>query len=201
MKIQFFVTSLSMMQGHMVWGYDNMRESAWFSVSFCCQFLSLFPARVLRLMEFLGFSGDRVRVFLFTTSIWRSWMNAGRWMSCESFCRRWVCLSWGRERPITASVPSSAPWLCWCFISMLQWFWVTKPKLQSQMCDLLLFAVKHCPYPSGTGEGNLTEAEALLEPYTKKFPNVSSLQNCLFSWRRHLGWGHVALWWSCPITF
>lgn len=28
--------------------------------------------------------------------------------------------------------------------------------------------------PSGTGEGNLTECEALLEPYVEKFPNVSS---------------------------
>lgn len=28
--------------------------------------------------------------------------------------------------------------------------------------------------PSGTGETNLAEAEALLEPYVAKFPNVSN---------------------------
>lgn len=27
----------------------------------------------------------------------------------------------------------------------------------------------------GTGEGDLTEAETLLQPYTEKFPNVSIL--------------------------
>ena len=31
-----------------------------------------------------------------------------------------------------------------------------------------------CVPPSGTGDGNLTEAETLLQPYTEKFPNVSS---------------------------
>ena len=28
--------------------------------------------------------------------------------------------------------------------------------------------------PSGIGDGNLTEAEALLKPFAEKFPNVSS---------------------------
>lgn len=32
----------------------------------------------------------------------------------------------------------------------------------------------------GTGDGNLTEAEALLKPYTKRFPNVGSFFYFLF---------------------
>lgn len=35
--------------------------------------------------------------------------------------------------------------------------------------------------PSGTGDGNLTEAETLLQPYTEKFPNVSNVFVLFFS--------------------
>uniref|UniRef100_A0A8C4ERG3 Tetratricopeptide repeat protein 39B n=1 Tax=Dicentrarchus labrax TaxID=13489 RepID=A0A8C4ERG3_DICLA len=79
--------------------------------------LSLLPSRVLRLMEFLGFSGDRE-----------------------------VGLSELREGAASNSLRS--------ILSTL---------------TLLIYGTHFLP--SGTGEGNLTEAEALLEPYKEKFPN------------------------------
>uniref|UniRef100_A0A4W6CIF0 Tetratricopeptide repeat protein 39B n=1 Tax=Lates calcarifer TaxID=8187 RepID=A0A4W6CIF0_LATCA len=80
--------------------------------------LSLLPTRVLRLMEFLGFSGDRE-----------------------------LGLSELREGATSNSLRS--------ILSTL---------------TLLMFHL-YITVILGTGEGNLTEAEALLEPYTKKFPN------------------------------
>uniref|UniRef100_A0A668A0L8 Tetratricopeptide repeat protein 39B n=1 Tax=Myripristis murdjan TaxID=586833 RepID=A0A668A0L8_9TELE len=73
--------------------------------------LSLLPARVLRLMEFLGFSGDRE-----------------------------VGLSELREGAASNGLRS-------------------------------ILTSFHYFVTSSTGEGNVTEAEALLEPYFKKFPN------------------------------
>ncbi|KAM7394376.1 hypothetical protein PAMP_021183 [Pampus punctatissimus] len=80
--------------------------------------LSLLPSRVLRLMEFLGFSGDRE-----------------------------LGLSELREGASNNSLRS--------ILSTL---------------TLLMFHL-YITVILGTGEGNLTEAEALLEPYTEKFPN------------------------------
>ncbi|KAM9857002.1 tetratricopeptide repeat protein 39B-like [Aulostomus maculatus] len=80
--------------------------------------LSLLPARVLRLMEFLGFSGDRE-----------------------------VGLSALREGASSNSLRS--------ILSTL---------------TLLMFHL-YITVILGSGEGNLTEAEALLEPYIEKFPN------------------------------
>eukprot|EP00064_Thunnus_orientalis_P011374 superscaffoldBa00001640_g11405 len=80
--------------------------------------LSLLPSRVLRLMEFLGFSGDRE-----------------------------LGLSELREGAANNSLRS--------ILSVL---------------TLLMFHL-YISVILGTGEGNLTEAEALLEPYIKKFPN------------------------------
>ncbi|XP_070772951.1 tetratricopeptide repeat protein 39B-like [Enoplosus armatus] len=80
--------------------------------------LSLLPSRVLRLMEFLGFSGDRE-----------------------------MGLSELREGATTNNLRS----------------------ILSTM-TLLMFHL-YITVILGTGEGNLTEAEALLEPYTEKFPN------------------------------
>uniref|UniRef100_A0A8P4FYR2 Tetratricopeptide repeat protein 39B n=1 Tax=Dicentrarchus labrax TaxID=13489 RepID=A0A8P4FYR2_DICLA len=80
--------------------------------------LSLLPSRVLRLMEFLGFSGDRE-----------------------------VGLSELREGAASNSLRS--------ILSTL---------------TLLMFHL-YITVILGTGEGNLTEAEALLEPYKEKFPN------------------------------
>ncbi|XP_055080220.1 tetratricopeptide repeat protein 39B-like isoform X3 [Periophthalmus magnuspinnatus] len=80
--------------------------------------LSLLPSRVLRLMEFLGFSGDRE-----------------------------VGLSELREGAASNS-------------------------LRSILCTLTLMMFHlYITVILGTGEGNLTESEALLEPYAKKFPN------------------------------
>ncbi|KAF7660432.1 hypothetical protein LDENG_00281960 [Lucifuga dentata] len=80
--------------------------------------LSLLPSRVLRLMEFLGFSGDRE-----------------------------MGLSELRAGAASSSLRS--------ILSTLM---------------LLMFHL-YITVILGTGEGNLTEAEALLEPYTEKFPN------------------------------
>ncbi|TMS22852.1 Tetratricopeptide repeat protein 39B [Larimichthys crocea] len=80
--------------------------------------LSLLPSRVLRLMEFLGFSGDRE-----------------------------MGLSELREGAASNSLRS--------ILSTL---------------TLLMFHL-YITVILGTGEGNLAEAEALLEPYMDKFPN------------------------------
>ncbi|XP_046900771.1 tetratricopeptide repeat protein 39B-like [Hypomesus transpacificus] len=80
--------------------------------------LSLLPARVLRLMEYLGFNGDRE-----------------------------VGLSQLREGAANGSLRS--------ILSTL---------------TLLMFHL-YITVILGTGETNLTEAEALLEPYKSKFPN------------------------------
>uniref|UniRef100_A0A671WRR6 Tetratricopeptide repeat domain 39B n=1 Tax=Sparus aurata TaxID=8175 RepID=A0A671WRR6_SPAAU len=80
--------------------------------------LSLLPSRVLRLMEFLGFSGDRE-----------------------------VGLSSLREGAASNSLRS--------ILSTL---------------TLLMFHL-YITVILGTGDGNLTEAETLLQPYTEKFPN------------------------------
>ncbi|XP_068445148.1 tetratricopeptide repeat protein 39B-like [Clinocottus analis] len=80
--------------------------------------LSLLPSRVLRLMEFLGFSGDQE-----------------------------LGLSELREGAAGDSLRS--------ILSTL---------------TLLMFHL-YITVILGTGEGNLIEAEALLEPYIKKFPN------------------------------
>ncbi|XP_044046902.1 tetratricopeptide repeat protein 39B-like isoform X1 [Siniperca chuatsi] len=80
--------------------------------------LSLLPSRVLRLMEFLGFSGDRE-----------------------------MGLSELREGAASNSLRS--------ILSTL---------------TLLMFHL-YITVILGTGEGNLTEAEALLEPYIEKYPN------------------------------
>lgn len=80
--------------------------------------LSLLPSRVLRLMEFLGFSGDRE-----------------------------MGLSELRAGAASNSLRS--------ILSTL---------------TLLMFHL-YITVILGTGDGNLTEAEALLEPYKKKFPN------------------------------
>lgn len=80
--------------------------------------LSLLPSRVLRLMEFLGFSGDRE-----------------------------LGLSELREGAASNS-------------------------LRSILCTLTLMMFHlYISVILGTGEGNLTESESLLEPYAKKFPN------------------------------
>lgn len=80
--------------------------------------LSLLPSRVLRLMEFLGFSGDRE-----------------------------LGLSELRDGASNSS-------------------------LRSILCTLtLLMFHLYITVILGTGETNLTEAEALLRPYTDKFPN------------------------------
>uniref|UniRef100_A0A671WYM9 Tetratricopeptide repeat protein 39B n=1 Tax=Sparus aurata TaxID=8175 RepID=A0A671WYM9_SPAAU len=78
--------------------------------------LSLLPSRVLRLMEFLGFSGDRVGAISLLTKTEL----------------HFLFFSIGDQE---------------CLI----------------LCSHIL--------PSGTGDGNLTEAETLLQPYTEKFPN------------------------------
>lgn len=80
--------------------------------------LSLLPARVLRLMEFLGFSGDRE-----------------------------MGLSELREGASSNGLRS--------ILSTL---------------TLMMFHL-YISVILGTGEGNLAEAEALLEPYIQKFPN------------------------------
>ncbi|KAF1395342.1 hypothetical protein PFLUV_G00010530 [Perca fluviatilis] len=80
--------------------------------------LSLLPSKVLRLMEFLGFSGDRE-----------------------------MGLSELRKGAASNSLRS--------ILSTL---------------TLLMFHL-YITVILGTGEGNLTEAEALLEPYIEKFPN------------------------------
>ncbi|XP_035811374.2 tetratricopeptide repeat protein 39B isoform X1 [Amphiprion ocellaris] len=80
--------------------------------------LSLLPARVLRLMEFLGFSGDRE-----------------------------VGLSELREGAASSSLRS--------ILSTL---------------TLLMYHL-YITVILGIGDGNLTEAETLLEPYKQKFPN------------------------------
>ncbi|XP_068178207.1 tetratricopeptide repeat protein 39B-like [Antennarius striatus] len=80
--------------------------------------LSLFPSRVLRLMEFLGFSGDR-EIGLSE-------------------------LRWGASSNSLRSILSTM--------------------------TLLMFHL-YITVILGTGEGNLAEAEALLEPYTERFPN------------------------------
>ncbi|XP_078125849.1 tetratricopeptide repeat protein 39B-like [Sander vitreus] len=80
--------------------------------------LSLLPSKVLRLMEFLGFSGDRE-----------------------------MGLSELRKGATSNSLRS--------ILSTL---------------TLLMFHL-YITVILGTGEGNLTEAEALLEPYIEKFPN------------------------------
>ncbi|XP_072318448.1 tetratricopeptide repeat protein 39B-like [Eucyclogobius newberryi] len=80
--------------------------------------LSLLPSRVLRLMEFLGFSGDRE-----------------------------LGLSELREGAASNS-------------------------LRSILCTLTLMMFHlYITVILGTGDGNLTESESLLEPYAKKFPN------------------------------
>lgn len=80
--------------------------------------LSLLPSRVLRLMEFLGFSGDR--------ELGLSELRAG----------------------------------------------AASNSLRSILSTLtLLMFHLYITVILGTGDGNLTEAETLLEPYTKKFPN------------------------------
>lgn len=80
--------------------------------------LSLLPSRVLRLMEFLGFSGDRE-----------------------------VGLSELRQGAASNS-------------------------LRSILCTLTLMMFHlYITVILGTGEGNLTESESLLEPYAKRFPN------------------------------
>uniref|UniRef100_UPI003AAE7908 tetratricopeptide repeat protein 39B isoform X2 n=1 Tax=Centroberyx gerrardi TaxID=166262 RepID=UPI003AAE7908 len=80
--------------------------------------LSLLPSRVLRLMEFLGFSGDR--------EMGLSELRAGA--------------ASNGLRSILSTL------------------------------TLLMFHL-YITVILGTGEGNLTEAEALLEPYMEKFPN------------------------------
>uniref|UniRef100_A0A8B9HYK7 Tetratricopeptide repeat protein 39B n=1 Tax=Astyanax mexicanus TaxID=7994 RepID=A0A8B9HYK7_ASTMX len=82
-----------------------------------CQMLSLFPARILRLLEFVGFSGNRE-----------------------------VGLSHLRHGAATNSLRS-----------ILSAF------------TLLMFNI-YITVILGTGECNLAEAEALLKPYTLKFP-------------------------------
>ncbi|XP_028272897.1 tetratricopeptide repeat protein 39B-like [Parambassis ranga] len=80
--------------------------------------LSLLPSRVLRLMEFLGFSGDR-------------------------------------ELGLTELREGAA-----------------SNSLRSILCTLtLLMFHLYITVILGTGDGNLAEAEALLEPYLEKFPN------------------------------
>ncbi|CAN9510308.1 unnamed protein product [Ophioblennius macclurei] len=80
--------------------------------------LSLLPSRVLRLMEFLGFSGDR--------ELGLSELRAG----------------------------------------------AASHSLRSILSTLtLLMFHLYITVILGTGDGNLSEAESLLEPYTKKFPN------------------------------
>uniref|UniRef100_A0A7N5ZU35 Tetratricopeptide repeat protein 39B n=1 Tax=Anabas testudineus TaxID=64144 RepID=A0A7N5ZU35_ANATE len=88
--------------------------------------LSLLPQRILRLLEFIGFSGNR---------------GFG--------------LSQLREGASSHS-------------------------LRSILCALtLLFYHTYVSLILGTGEGNLVEAEALLEPYQHKYPKVSHSQSQL----------------------
>uniref|UniRef100_A0A7N8YLZ4 Tetratricopeptide repeat protein 39B n=1 Tax=Mastacembelus armatus TaxID=205130 RepID=A0A7N8YLZ4_9TELE len=89
-----------------------------YSLFICYQMLSLLPSRVLRLMEFLGFSGDRE-----------------------------MGLSELREGAASNSLRS--------ILSTV---------------TLLMFHL-YITVILGTGQGNLTEAEALLEPYVENFPN------------------------------
>uniref|UniRef100_A0A7N6A784 Tetratricopeptide repeat protein 39B n=1 Tax=Anabas testudineus TaxID=64144 RepID=A0A7N6A784_ANATE len=93
--------------------------------------LSLLPQRILRLLEFIGFSGNR---------------GFG--------------LSQLREGASSHS-------------------------LRSILCALtLLFYHTYVSLILGTGEGNLVEAEALLEPYQHKYPKVSHSQSQLHRYAR-----------------
>lgn len=99
--------------------------------------------------------------------------------------RTWVCHCCEKVRPATACAPSSAPWLSWCFIYTSQWYLVSTSLLDliatlNTIPDkeyFVMFINYHKFYFlfQGTGEGDLTEAETLLQPYTEKFPNVSIL--------------------------
>ena len=126
---------------------------------------------------------------------------------CKSFHRSWGCQSWEKEQPAIACARSSAPWPCWCFISTSQSYSVCVFSFiflniyQIKHYYLIIFGMIHYKLfpllsycPSGTGEADLTESEALLEPYIKKFPNVSSL----FCWF-WLKMPHTVFLLPCPV--
>ncbi|KAG8455133.1 hypothetical protein GDO86_001371 [Hymenochirus boettgeri] len=105
--------------------------------------LSLLPSRVLRLLEFIGFSGNRE-----------------------------LGLSQLREGAAGSSIRAIL-----CVLTLLFYhtyisdtWYVFGINNAGDYCN---YFIKLLNCISGTGEGNLEEAEALLEPYLKKFPNGS----------------------------
>jgi len=140
------------------------------------QMLSLLPHRILRLLEFIGFSGNRVRTtsMCFYVDLKRSRASCGlclqtfglaqlkegacghslRSIFCALtllFYNTYVSLILGREAELH-------PIMWW-------WWWAEPLVTHMVLCW------------SGTGEGDLAEADALLEPYQQKYPEVSPAEH------------------------
>uniref|UniRef100_A0A671SHE9 Tetratricopeptide repeat protein 39B n=1 Tax=Sinocyclocheilus anshuiensis TaxID=1608454 RepID=A0A671SHE9_9TELE len=114
------------------------------SVVLCpvCQMLSLLPARILRLLEFIGFSGNRE-----------------------------FGLSQLRDGAGSHSLRSIL-----CVLTLLLY--------HTYVCLIL-----------GTGEGNLVEAEALLEPYIERFPRaLVKFQECISAQQQWRQIHHLCYW-------
>lgn len=124
------------------------------------QMLSLLPQRILRLLEFIGFSGNRVSI---TPLKWPKYLSVeheeldrvdlkGSW-ECLLLCKIWqsnsynsynnpvilcrglVCLIWEREPPVTVCGRSSALWLCSSTTHMCHWYLVGR---HIHFCPFLL---------------------------------------------------------------
>uniref|UniRef100_A0A671SHG1 Tetratricopeptide repeat protein 39B n=1 Tax=Sinocyclocheilus anshuiensis TaxID=1608454 RepID=A0A671SHG1_9TELE len=107
-----------------------------------CQMLSLLPARILRLLEFIGFSGNRE-----------------------------FGLSQLRDGAGSHSLRSIL-----CVLTLLLY--------HTYVCLIL-----------GTGEGNLVEAEALLEPYIERFPRaLVKFQECISAQQQWRQIHHLCYW-------
>uniref|UniRef100_A0A9J7ZUA6 Tetratricopeptide repeat protein 39B n=1 Tax=Cyprinus carpio carpio TaxID=630221 RepID=A0A9J7ZUA6_CYPCA len=107
-----------------------------------CQMLSLLPARILRLLEFIGFSGNR--------EFGLSQLQEG----------------------------------------------AGSHSLRSILCVLtLLFYHTYICLILGTGDGNLLEAEALLQPYIERFPRaLVKFQECISAQQQWRQIHHLCYW-------